>query len=374
VRRRSAGSRRAQARIAASLFAALGAQVGAFAVLVPDLAASRGLDLPALGGALALMAVVMVAVLIAAGRLADRYGRRPLLLAGVAGFALAFAALAGIEARGALWPTLAVYGVASGCLDLGANAVGADYERAHGVRAMVRLHAGFSAAAAAFALGAAGVAALAGHRAAYAGMAVGYAVVAAIVARAPLPPQATAAVASTSRGLLRIRGVALAAAVCTLCFFGDGALEGFSAVLLRGEAGTLGAGASIAGFHAASLAGRLSFARVGRDATIFTTAGLLAAAAMTAFVTAGSPVVAGAALLVVGFALAPVVPTALSLAGRSAPGRAGASVALVTTVGYSAFVLGPPAVGAVAGATSLRLALGSVVITMLAFALLGRRA
>jgi predicted MFS family arabinose efflux permease len=373
VRPRSAGSRRAQARTAASLFAALGAQVGAFAVLVPDLAASRGLDLPALGGALAVMATVMVATLLGAGRVADRYGRRPLLLAGAAGFALAFAALAGIETPGALWPTLAVYGAASGCLDLGANAVGADYERAHGARAMVRLHAGFSAAAAAFALGAAGVAALAGHRAAYAAMAAGYALVAAVATRAPLPPRVTATVAPASRALLRIRGVALATAVCTLCFFGDGALEGFSAVLLRGEAGTVAAGASIAGFHAASLAGRLSFARVGSDATIFTTAGLLAAAAMTGFVTAGSPVLAGAALLVVGFALAPVVPTALSLAGRSAPGRAGAAVALVTTVGYSAFVLGPPAVGALAGATSLRLALGSVVLTMVAFALLGRR-
>jgi uncharacterized membrane protein YbhN (UPF0104 family) len=38
-----------------SLFAALGAQVGAFAVLVPDLAASRGLEPAALGAALAIV-------------------------------------------------------------------------------------------------------------------------------------------------------------------------------------------------------------------------------------------------------------------------------------------------------------------------------
>jgi MFS family permease len=94
---------------------------------------------------------------------------------------------------------------------------------------------------------------------------------------------------------------------------------------------------------------------------------------MTVLVTAGSALLAGAALLVVGFALSPVIPTVLSLAGRSAPGRAGAAVSLVTTLGYSAFVLGPPVVGALAGATSLRTAMSLVIVTTAAFAVLGRR-
>jgi predicted MFS family arabinose efflux permease len=107
---------------------------------------------------------------------------------------------------------------------------------------------------------------------------------------------------------------------------------------------------------------------------VITLGGLLAAAAMAVMVTTRSPVLAGAALLLVGFALAPVIPTVLSIAARSAPGRSGAAVSLVTTVGYSAFVLGPPVVGAVAGATSLRAGLALAVVTMLAFALLARRA
>jgi MFS family permease len=377
--------RRAQARTALSLFAALGAQVGAFAVLVPDLAASRGLTPAALGAGLAVMAAASIATLFTAGPLADRHGRRPLLLAGVGGFAAAFALLAAVEAAWAVWPTLALYGVASGCLDLGANAVGADYERAHGVRAMVRLHAGFSGAAAVFALLASLVAATAGHRIAYTAMAGGYALLAAAAARAPLPghvepaPEAVAGPVAAGRlALLRVPGIAIATAICTLCFFGDGAIEGFSALLLRGAqgAGTLGAGLSLAAFHAASLAGRLWFARMGDargDAIVLTAAGVLAAAAMAVLVTAGSPVLGGGALLVVGFALAPVIPTVLSLAGRSAPGRSGAAVSLVTTVGYSAFVLGPPIVGILAGLTSLRAALALAIVTMLAFAVLGRR-
>jgi MFS family permease len=62
----------------------------------------------------------------------------------------------------------------------------------------------------------------------------------------------------------------------------------------------------------------------------------------------------------------------LSIAAHSAPGRSGAAVSLVTTVGYSAFVLGPLVVGALASVTSLRAALALAVATMVAFALLAR--
>jgi MFS family permease len=380
--------RRAQARTALSLFAALGAQVGAFAVLVPDLAATRGLSPAGLGAGLAVMAAASIATLFSAGPVADRRGRRPLLVAGAGGFAASFALLAAVEASWAVWPTLALYGVASGCLDLGANAVGADYEREHGVRAMVRLHAGFSGAAAAFALLASLVAAAAGHVVAYAAMAAGYAVLAAVVSRAPLPghreapapgdPDDAGGGLQARVALLRVPGIAIATGICTLCFFGDGAIEGFSALLLRGAqgAGTLGAGLSLAAFHAASLAGRLWFARVGDqrgDAFVLTASGVLAAAAMAVLVTAHSPVLGGGGLLIVGFALAPVIPTVLSLAGRSAPGRSAAAVSLVTTVGYSAFVAGPPIVGGLAQLTSLRTALALAILTMLAFAALGRR-
>jgi MFS family permease len=378
--------RSAHARTAVALFAGLGAQVGAFAVLVPDLAASRGLTPAGVGAALAVMAATSIATLAAAGPFADRHGRRPLVVAGVAAFAAAFALLATVEATAALWPTMALYGFASGCLDLGANAVGSDYERAHGVRAMIRLHAGFSAAAAAFALAASALAAATSASGAYAAMAAGYAVLTIAVTLAPLPPHAAPAAAAAQEeappggrlALLRVPGVALATAICTLCFFGDGAIEGFAALLLRGDtgAGTLGVGASLAAFHAASLAGRLTLARVADargERFVLTLGGLVAAAAMTVLVTTSVPALGGAALLVVGFALSPVIPTVLSLAARSAPGRGGAAVSLVTTVGYSAFVLGPPIVGALAGATSLRAALALAIATMLAFALLGRK-
>jgi MFS family permease len=392
--------RRAHARIAAGLFAGLGLQVGAWAVLIPELVASRDLTPAALGAGLAVMAATSIGALAAAGPLADRVGRRPLAVAGSAGFAAAFVLLASVESRAALWPTLALYGVASGFLDLAANAVGSDYERAHRVRAMIRLHAGFSAAAAAGALLAGAV----GPDTFWIFVIV-YGALAAAALVAPLPPheeaahdppagaahetavaasEAAVAASETTPGdggrlaLLRNPAIALAVALCTVCFFGDGAIEGYAALFLRDvlESGALLTGAALAAFHAASLTGRLLFARLvdaRGERFVLTVAGLLASTSMAVVVAAGTPALAGAGLLLVGLALAPVVPTALSLAGRNAPGRSATAVSLVTTIGYSAFVLGPPAVGLLASATSLRTALVPVVVSTAMIAVLARR-
>ncbi len=341
-------------------------------MLIPHLVVSRGLTPAALGAALALMAATSIGALAAAGPLADRVGRRPVAFTGAAGFAIAFVLLATVETPAALWPTVALYGVASGFLDLAANAVGADYERAYRVLAMVRLHAGFSASAAAGALLAGAV-----GPSTYWIAAGFYAALAAVVAVAPLPPhEHTEHVATGGRlSLLRIPAIALAVALCTLCFFGDGAIEGYAALFLRDvlASGALLTGAALAAFHSASVAGRLLLPRIGDERRMLIAAGLLASAAMAVVVAAGSAAVAAVALLVVGFALSPIVPTALSLAGRSAPGRSATAVSLVTTIGYGAFVAGPPLVGALAGLTSLRTALVPVVISTAAIALLARR-
>lgn len=78
-------------------------------------------------------------------------------------------------------------------------------------------------------------------------------------------------------------------------------------------------------------------------------------------------------MLVVGSSLAPVVPVAYSLAGRATPHHGARAVALVTTVGYSAFIVGPFIVGGLGGPTSLRTALLLLIGTTLDIALLGRR-
>jgi MFS family permease len=101
---------------------------------------------------------------------------------------------------------------------------------------------------------------------------------------------------------------------------------------------------------------------------VVTGAGLLAATGLLIAVMAPDAAGAIGGLLLVGFAIAPVVPTTLSLAGRSAPGRSGQAVATVTAAGYGSFILSPLTIGLLAQATSLRLALGLLVLTSLAIA------
>ena len=104
-----------------------------------------------------------------------------------------------------------------------------------------------------------------------------------------------------------------------------------------------------------------------------TAAGLLAATGLLTAVMAPDATGAIGGLLLVGFGIAPVVPTTLSLAGRSAPGRSGQAVATTTAAGYGSFILSPLTIGLLAQATSLRLALGLLVLTSLAIAGLATR-
>ena len=394
--------RRAHVRTATSLFAGLGLQVGLWAVLVPELVASRSLSPGELGVLLGVLAGTSILSLSVAGTVIDRVGRRPLACLGAAGMGVALLLLALVEARWALLPTIVLYGLANGLLDLSANTVGADVEREHRIRVMIRLHAGFSGAAAAAALATgAALAAGASAGALYACGAVALLALAVVAAAGPLPAHvgdggpvgvaigderelahvadAPAEPGRRPRGsLLRAPGVLVAVTLITLCFFGDGAIEGYVALYLRDllGAGALLTGVGLALFHGASLAGRLvSSAALGRlgERNLITLAGAGAAAGMLVIVLARSPGPAAAGLLLVGISLSPVVPTALSVAGRSDPARAGAAVSLVTAVGYGAFVLGPPFTGALADATSLRTALVPVIVSTALLALTARR-
>jgi len=376
--------RRAHVRAAALAFAGLGLQVGAWAVLVADLAAGLRLSPGELGLALAAGATGGLTTLVLGGLVVDRTGRRPFAVGGLVGLALAYLLLARVGSLGALVAVGLLYGAAGGLLDLGANALGADVERAARRHLMTRLQAAFSAAAAVGAL-ASGLALAAGaaYGDAYVALAVALLAVAAVLARAPLPPPAAgdghgAPPPGGARRLLALPGVALGTGVVVLCFLGDGAIEGYSGLYLRSvlESGPLLAGLAFGAFHLAMTAGRLGgavlIARVG-ERRVLGLAGTGASAAMALTAGAQAPALAGAGLLLVGLALAPVVPIALSVAARGAGDRAGAAVSVVVTAGYLSFIAGPPLVGLLAEATSLRAALAVVVVTTAAIALLSRR-
>ncbi len=76
--------------------------------------------------------------------------------------------------------------------------------------------------------------------------------------------------------------------------------------------------------------------------------GLLLAVALPYFATATI------GFLLVGFGVSSVVPLVYSIAGRSATMSPGASLAAVSTIGFIGFLIGPPTIGFIAQAASLR--------------------
>jgi MFS family permease len=385
-------------RMAATLaFAAMGFHVGVYAVQLAPLASALHLT-PLLVGLVGTTAALTgVVVRAALGRFTDRVGRHVVLAVGFGGTALAFVAVAASRSVVALFVSLIAYGLFACWMDIGANTVGSDFETLSRRRAMNGLQAGFSAGACGGALLTAVLLSVGvDYRVIYLGLAVVLAAAALVLLR-PLPAHPAvvrpagadqagaqeqgdaAALVPKRSSLWRVPAVVFAIVVLTATFFGDGALESFLSVYMNETLGAtiLLAGLGVALFHAASLGGRLlahgTLNRFG-ERRVVSTAGLVAAAGIVVAVLSPTPWLAVVGLLVVGFAEAPLVPVALSLAGSAAPpGRTGEAISLSTSIGFSAFIVSPVIVGGIADLTDLRIGLGIVALTLLVVAALGTR-
>lgn len=80
-----------------------------------------------------------------------------------------------------------------------------------------------------------------------------------------------------------------------------------------------------------------------------------------------------AGCFLVGLGLATIVPIAYSIAGNTPGLAAGVGISMVTTVGYSGFLFGPPLIGFIADWQDLRVALGLILVLFLTMLALARR-
>jgi len=102
--------------------------------------------------------------------------------------------------------------------------------------------------------------------------------------------------------------------------------------------------------------------------------GLLTTVGLTLAVAFPTLLVASIGFMLVGLGVSSVVPLVYSAAGRSRTMPAGVALAAVSTVGFAGFLLGPPLIGLVAGATSLRVSFAIIALMGLAVAALARPA
>jgi MFS family permease len=358
----------------AGVFFVNGTGIGTLLAHLPYVRAELGVSKGVLGTCLLAMTLGAVVAMPLAGHVLDRRPSRSVVRVAVVAFvvALAFPLLA--RSPLVFAALLLVFGLANGTLDVSQNAHGSAIERATGRPIMSSLHAGWSLGGVAGAGGAALAAAAGVDPRAYV---AGAAVVLLVIGVACVRRIGDAQVATEGGGLARpSRAVVLLGVLCILVMVTEGAMNDWAPLYLRENLGT-GADVAAAGF--AVFSAGMAVGRIGGDAVV-ARIGLervlrggmaLAGVALGGLLAAGSTPVALAGLAVVGLGVANGVPLLFSAAGRTA--KPGPAIAAVSTMGYAAFLGGPPALGFLADAIGLPGALSFVCLAAGTVVLLGGR-
>ena len=348
------------------VFALNGLAFASWAARVPAIRRILGLDLDEVGLLLLCVSGGALVALPLSGALVARVGAARAVAAGVLAVVAGSAALAAGLVAAALplvGPGLFVLGLGTSTWDVAMNVEGADVERRLGRTIMPRFHAGFSLGTVA--------GAAAGGVAAGLGVALevqllgtaplvllgGLLSVRAFLPTAPETPDEAAArpsvlVAWREPRTLLLGVMVLAFALC------EGIANDWIALALVDGYGTGDAAGAVAFgvFVSAMTVGRLFGGqvvdRLGRVAVLRAAAGLVALGTLAVVVGPGAPgAFVGAALWGVGASLG--FPLGMSAAAED-PSRAAARVSVVGSIGYTAFLGGPPLVGLLAESAGVR--------------------
>ena len=385
------------------MFAAHGFIYASWAVRVPAVKQQTGASSASLGLALLCMSAGAVATMLVAGALCRRFGNRPVAVISCVLLSVTLVLPALARSATMLGLALAVFGAAYGGLNVAMNSIAVDLVAGLRRPIMPSFHAAWSFGGLAgagiggllaphvspvrhlllVALAGLLVAAIAGRTLLSAGPAE-YAAEAGYLEADRADPSGTeTSVPSLSGRLPRqvpvparhgalgtIRAVGLFGLIGLCAAYDEGAIGDWGALHLRQDLGA-SAGLAAAGYAAFALAeatGRLSgttlLERLGRT-RVLVLGSLAACAGMLAAALAPDVWLALAGFAVTGLGLANLFPAAITRAGLLA-GSAG--VALASMLGYSGFLLGPPAIGFLADEWGLRVGLTTLSFLALAAA------
>ena len=352
-----------------------GALFGTWVARIPAVKTDLDLSDSELGIALAATTVGGMIALPLAGWAIARRGSRATVVGGVPVFAGLIPVIALAPNLALLAGALFLMGAAASALDVAMNAHGLAVERLRGRPILSTVHAAWSAGG----LAGAGLGALAAG--ADVDQLVHFALVALVlggvglaVTRLLLPASADRPDAPTRfRRPPRRLAVLSVLAFCVL--FAEGAIADWSAVYLDQSLET-GAGLAALGFATFSVAmavfrllGDRLTERIGPVA-LARAGGGLAAGALGIALVIGHPAAALVAFACIGAGLAAIVPIVFRAAG-SLPGLpSGVGIAALTSVGYTAFLIGPTTIGFLSHGLGLPRALSIVVVLLAVMTLL----
>lgn len=319
---------------------------------IPDARDGFGLSNGGLGLLLLTIALGSIVALPSTGAAIGRWGTVRVLRAGAVAAALGLGTtgLALGESVVVTGAALFVYGVGIGVWDVAMNVEGAEVERRLGRTVMPRFHAGFSLGTVVGALLGAGLVALDVPAAAHLPTVV---VVSAVVvwrgAAAFLPvPEVEGSPTPAARAWLEPRTLLIGVMVLALAMTEGTANDWLAVALVDGydvshAAGVAGFGLFVAAMTVSRLAGTHLLDAFGRTAVLWSTM-VLAAVGVLLIVLGGHPALVVLGIVLWGAGASLGFPVGMSAAADD-PARAAARVSVVSTIGYAAFLAGPPLLG-----------------------------
>lgn len=328
-----------------------------FATLVsriPDLRSGLGLDNGSLGLLLLAIAAGSVLALPSSGRIIGRIGAAGVVrLGGVLTAVGLGAAALGVAALDSVAATAAgffAYGLGTGVWDVAMNVEGAEVERRLGRTVMPRFHAAWSVGSI---VGAAvGIPMAAVHAplpAHLGGVGVLALAAVAVCGRAFLAPTRPHESAAGSRSAWREpRTLAVGVMVLAFATVEGSANDWLSLAIIDGYdaphwLGVAGFSVFVTAMTTGRLVGPVALDRWGRAPVLWAT-GAAAAAGILLVVLGGHPLLVGVGIVAWGLGASLGFPVGMSAAADD-PARAAARVSVVSTIGYAAFLAGPPLLG-----------------------------
>jgi MFS family permease len=373
-----------RAKVAVSvIFVVNGLAFASWAARVPAIRDTLGLTPGRVGLLLLAVSAGTMAALPLSGLVVGRLGPGRTVAAGVLAASAGLLVMA-VGLAGTAVPAVALgmfgYGVGTSTWDVAMNVEGADVERRLGRTVMPRFHAGFS-------LGTV-LGALIGAGCAKAGVSLEWQLAVTVAAillvglagtRAFLPPVVAESAAANRSAVLaawrdpRTLLVGLLVLAFALC---EGVANDWLALALvdgyhaAQAVGAVGFGTFVTAMTVGRLVGGSFVERYGRVGTLRVTALLVVAGVLAVVFSPGVPgALAGAVLWGLGASLG--FPLGMSAAGDEAA-RSAARVSVVGSIGYTAFLGGPPLVGLLADHVTVRhailVACGAAVVGFLAAA------
>jgi MFS family permease len=333
-------------------FFVLGSFWGAWAAVLPSVQHATGASKGALGIAMLFVSIGSIpAMFLLAAPAVDRFGARAVAI-GCGVFAIATTTPGLATSLPTLILTLTFAGIGSGLVDVAINANVGRIESETGARLMPFAHGIYSVGILVGAVGA--------------GLARG-----AGVGREPILVTVAACVALAGLTVITddarvhsepVKGIRIARGLLAIGFLGaaafvvEGGTEGWSALFLERQlhAHPVVSGLGPGIFGGSMALGRFSGQALHRYSDRLLLGGGSALSAVGCCIVAAAP---NAPVGLIGFALAGAgisltAPIVFGIAGRRPD--AGSAVATVTTIGYLGLLVGPPLVGGIAQATSLR--------------------